>query len=105
MKRLTWPEITRRYPDEWMLLVGTDDDGDGKVGCARILDHDRSVLALLDRTGLVPGATVIHTAGRPLCVTPGFSSRKPRPKRVAKLCHGAADPAGSSQTTTDEETR
>jgi len=62
-----------------MLLAETEDD-DGNLGSARVLDHDPSALALLDRNGIVPGATLIHTAGRPLCVTPAFSSRKPRPE-------------------------
>jgi len=78
MNRLTWAEIVRRYPCQWMMLVETEDDDEGKLAFARVLDHDRSALTLLDRTGLVPGATLIHTAGRPLCVTPAF---QPRPRR------------------------
>ncbi len=76
MKRLTWAEITRRYPCEWMMLAETVDADDGDIDSARVLDHDRSALALLDRTGLVPGATLIHTAGRPLCMTPAFRPRR-----------------------------
>lgn len=78
------------------------------LGSGRVLDHDRSALTLLDRAGLVPGATLIHTDGRTLCVTPAF---RPRPRRelfaegVAKFCHGAADPLGSVRTCPDEETR
>ena len=78
MNRLTWAEIMRRYPCEWVMLAETADDDDGNIGSARVLDHDRSALALLDRTGLVPGATLIHTAGRPLCVTPAFHPRTRR---------------------------
>lgn len=38
-------------------------------------------------------AALIHSAGRSLCVTPAFSSRKPRPERSVKwgdhmLCYG-----------------
>jgi hypothetical protein len=105
MTRLSRAEITRRYPNEWMMLAETADAEEGNIGSARVLDHDRSALVLLDRTGLVPAAFLIHTAGRPLCVTPRFSSRKPRPERVAKICHGAADPLGSGRTCPDEETR
>ena len=105
MNRQKWAEITRRYPCEWMLLAETEDDDEGNLGFGRVLDHDRSALALLDRTGLVPGATLIHTAGRSLCVTPAFSSRKPPRERVAKYCHGTADPPGSVRTCPDEETR
>ncbi len=78
MNRLTWAEIMRRYPCQWMLLAGTEDDHGGNIESAHVLDYDRSAITLLDRTGLVPGATLIHTAGRPLCVTPAFRPR-PRP--------------------------
>jgi hypothetical protein len=98
-------EIAQGHPCEWVLLLETDDDVDGKIRSARVLDHDRSALALLDRHGIVRDATLIHTAGRPLCVTPAFSSRKLRSERVARLCHGAADPRGSVRTRTDEEPR
>jgi hypothetical protein len=108
MNRLTWAEITRRYPCEWMLILETEDDDEGNIGSARVLDHDRSAIALLDRNGIVPDATLIHTAGRPLCVTPAFSrassSRNGRSERVAKFCHGATDPVGSGRTPPDEET-
>ena len=87
MSRLAWAEILRRYSCEWLLLAETEDDHDGNIGSARVLDHDRSALTLLDRTGLIPGATLIHTAGRPLCITPAFSSRKRCSERVAKSCH------------------
>jgi len=105
MNRLSWAEITQRYPCEWLLLLETEDDVDGRIGSARVLDHDRSALALLDRRGIVPDATLIHTAGRSLCVTPAFSSRKLRSERVAKLCHGAADLLVSVRRCPDEETR
>jgi hypothetical protein len=78
MSRLTWAEIVQRYPCEWMMLVETEADDAGNVGFARVLDHDRSALTLLDRTGLIPCATLIHTAGRPLCVTPAFRPRSRR---------------------------
>jgi hypothetical protein len=78
MNRPTWAEIVQRYPCQWMLLAETEDDDDGTIGSARVLDHDRSAITLLDRTGLVRGATLIHTAGRPLCATPAF---RPRPRR------------------------
>ncbi len=105
MNRLTWTAITQRHPCEWVLLLETDDDADGRIGSARVFDHDRSALALLDRHGIAPDTTLIHTAGRPLCVTPAFSSMKLRPERVAKFGHGAADPVGSVRTCPDKETR
>lgn len=105
MNRLTWAEITQRYPCDWLLLLETEDDVDGRIGSARVLDHDLSALALLDRHGIVPDATLIHSAGRSLCVTPAFSSMKLRPERVARFCHDGADPHGSGRTCPDEETR
>ncbi len=78
MNRLTWAEIMRRYPCEWMLLAETEDDDSGNIESAHVLDHDRSANTLLDRTGLVPGATLIQTAGRPLYVTPAFRRRTRR---------------------------
>jgi hypothetical protein len=71
-----------------------NDDKDGNIESARMRDHDRSALALLDRTGLERGATLIHTAG-PLSLTPAFPIvlvEKLLTERVAKLCHGTADP-------------
>ena len=78
LDKLSWTEICECHPCEWTLLVETEDEDDGRLKSGRVFDHDRSALALLDRTGLVPGATLIHTAGRPLCVTPAF---RPRPRR------------------------
>ncbi|HET9991086.1 MAG TPA: hypothetical protein VFQ65_21285 [Kofleriaceae bacterium] len=89
MNRLTWAEITQRYPCDWLLLLETEVDVDGRIGYACVLDHDRSVIALLDRHDDVPDTTLIHTAGRTLCVTPAFSSRNPRSERVAKTSRSA----------------
>ena len=100
MNRLTWTAITQRHPCEWVLLLETE-DADGRIGSARVFDHDRSALALLDRHGIVPDTTLIHTAGRPLCVTPAFSSMKLRSERVAKFCHDPTDPPGPGQTQPD----
>jgi len=72
---MIWLEICERYPNEWMLLVETEDEDDGRLKSGRVFDHSHSVLALLDRTGIVAGGTLIHTACRPLCVTPAFASR------------------------------
>jgi hypothetical protein len=97
-------EICERYPNEWTLLVETDDEDDGRLKSGRVFDHDRSVLALLDRTGIVVGGTLIHTAGRPLCVTPTFRHRPRRettPERVAKFAAAQPirpDPSGRGRT-------
>ena len=68
-RSLTWTEVCELHSNEWVLLVELGEDGQ-TIRSARVLDHDRSSLTLLDRNGIVPGATLIHTAGRALCVTP-----------------------------------
>lgn len=68
-----WAEMVQRYPCQWMMLAETEDDDDGNLAFAHVLDHDQSAIKLLDRTGLVPGATLIHTAGRHTSVSASFS--------------------------------
>jgi hypothetical protein len=36
MSRLTWSEIMRRHPCEWILLAETEDDDDGNMGSGRV---------------------------------------------------------------------
>lgn len=39
-ERLTWDEITERYPDEWVLLVEIDEHpGDIEITSARVVSH------------------------------------------------------------------
>lgn len=39
-ERLTWPEICRRYPDEWVMLVDLDDDEDDpEIRSAVVIGH------------------------------------------------------------------
>ena len=73
-EHLTWAEICARHSGHWLLLIEIEDEAShwSRVRTARVLDHDRSVHALLDRTGLVPDSTLLHTSGRPLCMTPAF---------------------------------
>jgi hypothetical protein len=120
----SWAEICRRHHDEWVLLTDVEYDDARTVTFARVVDHDESVIDIMDRNDSLPGTVLIQTAGRPLWwltrprlileadeevpgLAPGatFTVGKPRPERVAKLCHGAADPLGSVRTRTDEETR
>jgi hypothetical protein len=49
VNRLTWAEITQRYPC-WLLLLETEVDVDGRIGSACVVDHDRSVIALATTT-------------------------------------------------------
>ncbi|MEJ7600102.1 MAG: hypothetical protein WKG01_19495 [Kofleriaceae bacterium] len=62
--RLTWAEICARHPNAWVLLLEMENEREGMMGSAHVLDHDRSAITLLDRNGIVPDATLIHTAGR-----------------------------------------
>jgi len=77
-ERLTWVEICARHAGDWLLLAEIEDDDShwSRVRTARVLDHGRSVRALLDRNGIVADSTLIHTSGRPLSVTPAFSSSR-----------------------------
>jgi hypothetical protein len=45
-----------RYPRDWLLLLETEVDVDGRIGSARVLDHGRSALALLDSHSIAPDA-------------------------------------------------
>ena len=71
-ERLTWVEICTRHSGDWLLLAEIEEDNShwSRIRTARVIDHDRSVHALLDRDESV-GATLIHSHGRGLCVTPG----------------------------------
>jgi hypothetical protein len=72
---MIWVEICERYPNEWTLLVETDDEDDGRLKSGRVFDHDRSVLALLDRAGIVAGGTDPHR--RPPAVRDAHVSSSP----------------------------
>lgn len=42
-ERLTWPEICRRHPDEWVMLVDLDDDEDDlAIRSAVVIGHGPS---------------------------------------------------------------
>ncbi len=64
-ERLTWVEIRERYPDEWVFL-GEIDEEDRAIKSARVLDHDLSMIDIMDRNDTLPGTMLIQTAGRPL---------------------------------------
>ena len=67
-ERLTWVEIRKRYPDEWVLLAldEIEQEDDRTVRSAHVLDHDNSLLDMMDRTDPMPEATLMQTAGRSL---------------------------------------
>lgn len=43
-ERLTWSEICRRFPDQWVVLVGADwaDDHNFEFGSAHVFAHHES---------------------------------------------------------------
>lgn len=64
--KVSWPEICERHPDEWVLLAHIEKDHAQAIVCARVLDHDESMIDIMDRNEPLPGTTLIQTAGRPL---------------------------------------
>jgi hypothetical protein len=56
-ERLTWPEICRRYPDEWVVVVEIQlmDGGEGEVDHSEALDEDDHVRCarIADSTAVV----------------------------------------------------
>lgn len=64
--RLIWAEICKRYPDEWVLLADIEEDHARTIVRARVVDHDDSMIDIMDRNDALPGTTLIQTAGRPL---------------------------------------
>ncbi len=63
---ISWTEIRSRYPDEWVYLAGVVEDDKRQVVSGRVLDHDESIIDIMDRNRALPGTTLIQTAGRPL---------------------------------------
>jgi hypothetical protein len=63
-ERLTWAEICERHWDEWVLLADVEQDNDRSISFARVLDHDESMIDIMDRNEPLPGTTLIQTAGR-----------------------------------------
>ncbi len=62
--RLTWVEICERYPDEWVLLADIEKEDVRTIMFARGLDHDESMIDIMDRNEPLPGTALIQTAGR-----------------------------------------
>lgn len=64
--KISWAEICKRYPDEWVLLTDIEEDHVRAIISAHVLDHDESMIDIMDRNEPLPGTTLIQTAGRPL---------------------------------------
>ncbi|MFH0799844.1 MAG: hypothetical protein V2A66_06650 [Pseudomonadota bacterium] len=41
-QRVTWAEMKRAYPDEWLRLVDFELDETGEIKCGEVLFHSRS---------------------------------------------------------------
>lgn len=41
-QRMTWEEIKKAYPDEWLRLVNFEFDDAGEIKCAEVLYHSAS---------------------------------------------------------------
>ena len=40
-RRMTWEEIKRSYPDEWVLIMDYEADDDGEVSIGTVVRHSR----------------------------------------------------------------
>ena len=58
---MSWAEICRRYPDEWVCLLDTEDQPHGYVCVARVIAHAASIGQALAKIGAHPDAIVTHT--------------------------------------------
>jgi hypothetical protein len=64
--KISWADICMDHPGEWVLLADIEKDRDRHIMSARVLDHDESMIAIMDRNEAMPGTTLIQTAGRSL---------------------------------------
>lgn len=62
----SWSMLREQYPDEWLCLTDIEDTPEGVLHAGRVIDHDPSVLELIERIGTQSGATIVHTWGRRL---------------------------------------
>jgi hypothetical protein len=64
---LSWGEICKLHPKEWVCLLDIDLEPDGSIRSARVVSHDPSIRRALDQIDPPdPDTTVVHTAGHPL---------------------------------------
>ena len=66
-EQLSWTEIRKRHPDEWVCLLDVEYAPDGSIRLASVAGHDRSMRQALAQIGVThTGTVVVHTAGRRL---------------------------------------
>ncbi|HEX2572499.1 MAG TPA: hypothetical protein VH877_23330 [Polyangia bacterium] len=65
--RMTWEDIKRAYPDEWVLLVDVDADPSiPRVRGGKVAGHSKSRKEVLASTWLPPGSGwALKYTGRP----------------------------------------
>lgn len=64
-----WAEICDRHPNEWVCLVDVEHQTDGAIRSARVVGHDHSLKAALQRVDSWtpdPVVAYAHTCGRGL---------------------------------------
>ncbi len=62
----SWAEICERHHDVWVLLAEVESDDALAITFARVVDHDESMIDIMDRNEPLPGTTLIQTASQPL---------------------------------------
>ena len=62
----SWAEICKRHHDGWVLLAEIEGDDARAITFARVVDHDESMIDIMDRNEPLSGTTLIQTASRPL---------------------------------------
>lgn len=64
---LSWDEIGKQHPDEWVCLVDVENGPEGAICSGRVIGHDRSMRQLLAQIDVPqPGSVVVQTSGRAL---------------------------------------
>lgn len=66
VEKISWAEIRERYLDQWVMLADIEEAQTPAIVSARVLDHDDSMIDIMDRNEPLPGTMLIQTAGRPL---------------------------------------
>jgi len=63
-EKLTWDEIKKRFPDEWVVLVDYDWPDDADVQAGVVWAHGRDHDEVCDRSRAVPSPFAIRYTGQ-----------------------------------------
>jgi hypothetical protein len=67
VESLSWAQICKEHPNEWVCLLDVDMAPDGSIQNARVVVHASSMRQALAQLGAPqPNTLVAHTSGRPL---------------------------------------